>query len=200
MKIVYYFNEKRIEKEKSIVKAIYGDEITFIDRKPWLESAIFNQGDILICNSVDELTDVDDISENADLLISEYLNLYNKGVELVFDKSTQCNSLFIKTLITGENDFESVLKKCILNYANQKNLEGKYSRKHVLTAEINGNKVGIKKGTKLTTKKSVEMKSKISELSKDFSGEYSDEDLISMLGISRNTFYKYKKELRNGDL
>ena len=32
--------------------------------------------------------------------------------------------------------------------------------------------------------------------SKDFSGEMSDSDFIKEFGISRNTFYKYKRELK----
>ena len=54
------------------------------------------------------------------------------------------------------------------------------------------------KGVKLTTKKSVAAKAKIRELSKDFAGTLDDADVIKVTGISRNTFYKYKRELREG--
>ena len=44
-------------------------------------------------------------------------------------------------------------------------------------------------------KKSVVAKSKIQELSKDFGGSLSDKDLMAITGVSRNTYYKYKREL-----
>ena len=49
---------------------------------------------------------------------------------------------------------------------------------------------------KVTTAKSVYAQNKIWELSKDFGGIMSDPDLIKLIGISRNSFYKYKKELK----
>ena len=197
MKVIYYFNKNRLEKDKTIVKSIYGDEVHFIDEKPGTNTSLFEQGDILICGSVDELIEVNDIAQNVDVIIKEYMSLYGNGIEIIFDRSTQCNSLFIKTLVNNEHDFESVLKKCIMNYANQKDLEAKYSRKHIVTAKLNGNKVGIKKGTKLVTKKSIEMKEKIKELSKDFNGKLSDDEIMKKYKISRNAYYKYKKEIKD---
>lgn len=58
------------------------------------------------------------------------------------------------------------------------------------------NKSGIPEGTKLTTKKSIAMKKRIKELSKDFDGKNTDKDVMAILGIARNTYYKYKNELR----
>lgn len=184
-----------MEKEKTVVQSIYGTEITYIDSKPWTVADMFEEGDILICNSVDELTDTESDINN---IVKEYMDLLNKKIELIFDKSTQCNSIFIKTLIEKNEDFEQVLRKCIANYMNQHDIEVKYSKKHVITAKTNGNKVGIKKGTKLVTKKSLEMRCKIKTMCKDFDGDTSDEDLIKELGISRNSYYKYKKLLKEG--
>lgn len=200
MKVFYYFESIRPEKDKTVVSSIYGDDVQFISKKPWTAIDQFEKGDILIFNSIEDICDSDiRILENIDSLVREYMNLYEKGIDLMFDKSTQCNSLFIKTLETKEQGFASILRKCILNYAGQRDIEMKYRRKHVITAQSNGNKIGIKKGTKLTTKKSVEMKAKIKELSRDFNGKLNDEELMRELGISRNTYYKYKKEIREGD-
>ena len=58
--------------------------------------------------------------------------------------------------------------------------------------------IGNVKGVKLTTKKSIAAKAKILELSKDFNGTLDDADVIKVTGISRNTYYKYKAELRKG--
>ena len=58
--------------------------------------------------------------------------------------------------------------------------------------------IGNVKGVKLTTKKSIAAKAKIKELSKDFAGTLDDADVIKLAGVSRNTFYKYKRELKEG--
>lgn len=193
MKLIYYFNPVRMEKEKTVVQSIYGTNVTYINDKPWIVANMLEEGDILVCSSVDELTDM---GLDVNQIVKEYMAILGKGVELVFDKSTQCNSLFVKTLIERNEDFEQVLRKCVINYTNQRDIEIKYSKKHMITAKANGNKVGIKKGTKLITKKSVEMKEKIKMLSRDFDGNKTDEELIKELGIARNSYYRYKKELR----
>lgn len=56
--------------------------------------------------------------------------------------------------------------------------------------------IGQPKGTKLTTKKSIKAKEEIRKHSKDFNGTLNDIDCIKITGLSRNTFYKYKKELK----
>lgn len=64
-------------------------------------------------------------------------------------------------------------------------------------ARLNGKQIGGKKGVKLTTKKSIEAKEIIKQYSKDFYGTLSDIEVIKLAGISRTTYYKYKKELKN---
>lgn len=55
--------------------------------------------------------------------------------------------------------------------------------------------VGQKKGATLHVKKKEPMQAEILKKSKDFHGSMTDADLIKVLGIARNTYYKYKKEL-----
>ncbi len=59
-----------------------------------------------------------------------------------------------------------------------------------------GKQLGGKKGVKLTTKKSTFIKPEILKYSKDFNGLMTDTELIKKLNIARNTYYRYKKELR----
>lgn len=65
------------------------------------------------------------------------------------------------------------------------------------TAKLNGKQLGRAKGTVVVTKKSDESKKKILKYSKAFGGDLSDKDLIKLLGIDKNTYYKYKKELKS---
>ena len=58
------------------------------------------------------------------------------------------------------------------------------------------NILGRKRGTKIETKKSKEMKEKIKKLSKSFGGSLKDIEVIEILKINRNTYFKYKKELK----
>ena len=201
MKVFYYFKPYRLEKDKTVVRSIYGEDVQFINDRPRSVINMFEAGDIVIFNSVEDFIDISSsmgVISNIEMIVDEYMKLYEKGIDLMFDRSVQCNSLFIKTIESKDQDFVSILRKCILNYAGQRDIEMKYRRKHVITAMTNGNKVGIKKGTKLTTKKSVQMKEEIRKLSKDFEGTLNDEELMKNLGISRNSFYKYKKEIRDG--
>ena len=63
-------------------------------------------------------------------------------------------------------------------------------------AKKNGVKIGLFKGTTLTTKKSIECKAIIQKHSKDFGGSLEDPDVIKLCGCSRNSYYKYKKAVK----
>ena len=63
-------------------------------------------------------------------------------------------------------------------------------------ANKNGIKIDLTKGTSLTTKKSIECKAIIRKHSKDFGGSLDDPDVIKLCGCSRNSYYKYKREVK----
>ena len=48
----------------------------------------------------------------------------------------------------------------------------------------------------ITTKKSIDCKAIIQKHSKDFGGTLNDPDVIKLCGCSRNSYYKYKHELK----
>ena len=195
MKTYYYFSERRSPKELPIVQAAFGNEVIYINN-PWTKLDEFEKGDILICYGVDELSETADINESYGDIAKDYMDLYNKGIELMFEMSPQCNSVHVKSIVGYEQSFEAILRKCILTYALQKQAEARYSRRRIITAQQNGSRIGRKKGETFTTKKSIEMKARIKELSKDFDGTLSDEEVFTTIGLSRNSYYKYKKELR----
>ena len=64
------------------------------------------------------------------------------------------------------------------------------------TAKLNGKQIGRIKGNKYTSKKEIAAKEIILKNSKDFNGTNSDSEVIKIAGISRNSYYKYKAELR----
>ena len=70
------------------------------------------------------------------------------------------------------------------------------TKEGIETARLNGKQIGQKQGAKLTTKKSIEAKKQIQKHNKDFDGALSDADCMKLIGLARNTFYKYKRELK----
>ena len=64
------------------------------------------------------------------------------------------------------------------------------------TARLNGKQIGARPGEKHITKKSVKIKGIIKKHSSDFNGNLSDVEIMQMTGVAKNTYYKYKKELK----
>ena len=168
-------------------------------------------GDTIVFDSVSRM------SRNADEGFALYEDLYNKGVNLVFLKEPHINTdTYKKALntnnipLTGTNvDFilEGINKYLMALAKEQIKLAFEQAEKEVmdlrqrtkegmLTAKANGKQIGQIKGTKLTTKKSITAKEKIKEYSKAFNGTLRDEDVMKLVGITRVTYYKYKKEIK----
>ena len=69
------------------------------------------------------------------------------------------------------------------------------TKEGIETARLNGKQIGQQQGASLHIKKKEPIKAEIQKKSKDFNGTMTDKDLIKILGIARNTYYKYKKEM-----
>ena len=70
------------------------------------------------------------------------------------------------------------------------------SSEAVETAKRKGKQIGRKQGAAITTKKSIKAKQEILKYSRDFNGTLTDVDCMRMIGIARNTYYRYKAELK----
>lgn len=173
------------------------------------------QGDTIIFDSVSRM------SRNAEEGIQLYEELMEKGIELVFIKEpyinteTYRNSLGDTIQLTGtdvddiligvNNYMKRLARKQIEIAFNQaekevkdlqiRTKEGMKAKKKQALANGEEWKCGIEKGTKLVTKKSIEKKEQIKKYCKDFDGTLNDKDTMKLIGIARNTYYKYKKEL-----
>ena len=171
---------------------------------------VVKAGDRIIFDSVSRM------ARNADEGVALYFELYDKGISLVFLKEPHINTDVYKEALqqrqialTGD-DLDLILEGinryllCIMDKQvriafeqAEKEVEDLHKRtsEGLLTAKLEGKQVGGVKGKKLNVKKAVVAKSKIQELSKDFDGSLSDVDLMAIVGVSRNTYYKYKREL-----
>lgn len=184
---------------------------TSIDRKEWnklFKSA--RSGDTIIFDSVSRM------SRNADEGFTAYEELFNRGVELVFLKEPHINTATFKTamekaipmtgtsidyILDGINKYLLALAKeqIIIAFAQaEKEVLDLHQRtkEGIETARLNGKQIGLPAGTKLTTKKSIASKEQILKHSKEFNGTLDDTDVMKITGLSRNTYYKYKKELK----
>lgn len=153
-----------------------------------------------------------------------YEDLFNHNVSIEFLKEPQINTdVFRKTLNnqielqakTGNEATDKLINTVIqaLNYytialakeqikkvfdeaeTELKNIHQRTSE-GLLTAKLNGKRVGTPKGTKLTTKKSIEAKEIIIKHYKVFgNGTLNATETMKLAGIDKNTFYKYKREL-----
>ena len=73
------------------------------------------------------------------------------------------------------------------------------TREGILTARLNGKQIGQTPGRKLNIKKSAPCKEQIKKYSRNFDGTLTDAECIKLIGIARNTYYKYKREMREDD-
>lgn len=199
--------------EKEYPNAIIRQEAftgTKIDRPEWNKLyRTVKEGDTIIFDSVSRM------SRNADEGIKAYFELLDKGVKLVFlkehyiDTEVYAESMKDKIMLQGtdedeifkglNNYFRKLAKKQIRIAFEQaeKEVEDLHQRtkEGIETARLNGKQIGNKAGTKLITKKSIEMKAIIKQLSKDFEGHNKDSEVMAITKLSRNTYYKYKKEI-----
>ena len=163
------------------------------------------------------------MSRNAKEGFALYQRLFNIGINLVFLKEPHMNTdsykeamqgIFNTEIQSGDkatddlvNSIMAAVNKFMMNkvekdiykafeqaqkevdYLHQRTKEG------IETARLNGKQIGLEKGTKLTTKKSLVAKEVIKKHNKDFGGSLSNEDTWKLAGISKMTFYKYKNEL-----
>ena len=164
------------------------------------------------------------MSRNADEGFKDYKMLYSMGVNLIFLNeplintsvfdSTKNNLLnvnvetgneaidnFFKGNIELINNFLMALAEEQIKTAfeqSEKEVSDLHSRisQGIREAKRNGTQIGLTQGTTLTSKKSIDCKSIIKKHSKDFGGSLDDADVIKLCGCSRNSYYKYKKELK----
>lgn len=157
------------------------------------------------------------MSRNAEEGFELYEKLFNDNINLVFlnehyiDTSTYKNAITNRFEKTGDNiDFvlEGINKYLIALAKDQIKLAFQQAEKELMdirqrtkegmkTAKINGKQIGLSKGTKLTTKKKIKASEIIERHSKDFGGTLNDAEVMRLAGISRNTYYRYKKDLQS---
>lgn len=211
--------KQSIERQIRNIKAQYPDAVivqevftrTRMDRREWQKlMKRVKAGDTIIFDSVSRM------SGNAEEGFAAYEELFNRGVNLVFLKEPHINTDTYKKalennvqltgsnvdyILEGVNRYLMELAKEQIRLAfeqSEKEVEDLHqrTREGIETARLNGKQIGRKKDAKITTKKSIVAKEVIRKHSRDFNGTLDDADVMQLAGLSRNTYYKYKREMR----
>lgn len=164
-------------------------------------------GDTIIFDSVSRM------SRDAEEGFIMYEELYHKGINLIFLKEPHISTETYKKALQGGipttgTDIDCILeginKYLLLLAKEQIKLAFEQSEKEVhdlrqrtreglQTAKLAGKQIGQIQGQKLVTKKSIVAKEIIQKHNKAFGGSLNDTETIRQTGISKKTFYKYKK-------
>lgn len=211
--------EQNLERQERNILAEYSNAIiikeaytgTKIVGRKELEKLIkkAEKGDVIVFDSVSRM------SRNAVEGIELYEYFFNRGIELIFlkehhiDTATYKKAINDKIAMTGTNvdiileavnEYLKCLRKEQIKLAfeqAQKEVDDLHQRtkEGIETARLAGKQIGQKKGATLNIKKKAPTIELIKKYSRDFNGTLSDIDCIKLIGIARNTYYKYKKEI-----
>ena len=215
-------SKQNIERQERNIKAAYPDAVivkeaytgTSLERKEWgkLVRSV-RSGDTIVFDSVSRM------SRNAEEGFEAYQDMFGQDINLIFLKEPHINTTTYKAAMQNQVQLTGSCVDLILEGVNQYLLAlakeqikiafdqaekevadlHQRTREGIQTARLNGKQIGQKAGIKLTTRKSVRSKETILKHSKDFGGSLSDVEVMQLTGLSRNTYYKYKKELKQGN-
>lgn len=175
-------------------------------------------------NAIVVFDEVSRMSRNAEEGFQVYMELYEMGVELIFLKEKHINTESYRNAINGIiqlhaesgdtaadrminsimdaiNEFmQAKVKQDIYLAFSQAETEVEYlhqrTKEGIERARDDGKQIGGVPGKKLITKKSIEKKAEILKHAKEFGGTLNDVDCMKLTGLSRNTYYRYKQQLR----
>jgi len=179
---------------------------------------IVEAGDTIVFDEVSRM------SRNAKEGFEVYKELYRKGINLVFLKERHVNTdsykealnaainvevnsgdratdELIASIMQAINRFmEKKLEQDIYSAFASAQMEVDYLRERtkegIREAKKRGKTPGRRAGEKVVTKKSIESKKQILKYCNAFYGTNTDAEVIKIIGISRGSYFKYKRELK----
>lgn len=210
--------KQSIQRQIDNIKSVYPNAViiteeytgTKMDRPMW--SKLYKNlkaGDTVVFDEVSRM------SRNAEDGFKVYKELYDRDINLVFLKESTLNTENFKAtqqIASVGNEIadmyiettnkvlmilaETQIKKAFETAQHEVDFLHKRTSEGIAVARANGKQIGRATGTKVETKKAKEMKKKIIELSKDFKGSNTDKEVMAITGLARNTYYKYKAEIK----
>lgn len=213
-------DRQNIERQIRNIQKAYPDAIikqevytgTKTDGRKFFEQLlkIVRSGDTIVFDSVSRM------SRNAEIGFQIYQELYDKGIELVFLKEPHINTETYKKALSNNIAMTGTKTDIILKAINEYLMElakeqiiiafeqsekevsdlHQRTKEGIETARRKGKQIGRKQGAAIITKKSIKAKQDILKFSRDFNGTLTDVDCMRMIGVARNTYYRYKAELK----
>lgn len=197
-------------------KAFYCDKWTgtTTERPEWKKlRKRLKSGDTVIFDSVSRM------SRQAKEGFELYKALYEQGISLVFLKEPYVNTENyrraisislpdlhderLKPMIEGINKTLMFLAQDqfigAFEQSEKEVLDIRQRIKEGMTPEVRAKmsqKAKERKGHTFQTKKSLDLKPKIQKMSKTFGGVFSDKEVIEILGMRPNTYYRYKRQIK----
>lgn len=170
--------------------------------------------------------EVSRMARNAEEGFALYKELFLKGIDLEFLKETHINTesyrkamagiikikvdtgdeatdKMINTITEAVNEFmlkkvEQDIYKAFEQAEHEVQLLHQRISEGLREVKANGKRVGLPKGTKVETQKSVKAKEIILKHNREFGGSLTDKETWTLAGICKTTYYKYKRELQYG--
>lgn len=194
---------------------------TTVDRPTWNKLKLkLKEGDTVVFDEVSRM------SRNAEEGFKLYEELYNMGINLIFLKERHLDTdnfrkqlerhiylhaetgrQVIDDYISGQ---ERLINELMMGIAKEqiewafKTAQAEVDFIHqrvsegVKKAQLEGKVVGRRTGSTIETKKAKATKQTILKHSKTFGGDLNDDEVMKLTGLSRVTYYKYKKQLKEG--
>lgn len=168
------------------------------------------KGDTIVFDSVSRF------SRNAQEGIDLYIELFDKGINLVFLKESYINTDVYRSSIsqsierTGNEIADCYIEATnkVIRILARQQVERAFdqaqkevtdlqqrTKEGIRVAKEHGKRIGTPKGATLNVKKKEPTKAKIKKYCRDFDGSLTDAETIKQIGIARNTYYKYKREI-----
>lgn len=211
-------NIKNVYAEAVILQEVYtGTKST---RPKWQQLLKgVKAGDVIVFDSVSRM------SRNAEEGFAVYKELYNKGVDLIFLKEPYVNTqtfrettekqligikvetgdkptdVLMNTIIQALNDYTLQLAEKQIQIAfdqSEKEVSDlqQRTREGIVTARLEGKQIGRQQGTQVISTKSIQAKLEMLQKLKCFGGYLMDTEAMELMKIAKNSFYKYKAELK----
>lgn len=214
-------SKQNIERQVRNIRAVYPGAIiikeiytgTKYQGRKELDKVIHKvqPGDVIVFDSVSRM------SRNSEEGFVLYEQLFHKDISLIFLKEPHINTDTYKKAmknqvsLTGEKVdliLEGVNKYLMELAREQIKIAFEQAEKEVMdlrqrtkegieTARLDGKQIGHLRGTTYETKKAKMAKEIIKKHNKSFGGSLNDSETIKQAGVSRKSFYKYKKEIRD---
>lgn len=166
-------------------------------------------GDVLVFDEISRM------SRNAAEGFQDYKELYNKGVNLIFLKEPLLNSSNFKQaeaavemtgtevdiILEAVNSYlmllaEQQIKTAFELAEKEVDLIRQRTKEGLERARAEGKQIGRPKGMKLETKKGKITQELIKKHCRDYGGTLTDREVMTLAGVSKKTFYKYKALVR----